>query len=321
VVTAHTADDQTETVLMRIMRDSGARGLAGLAAEGRVLRPLLRAGRREIAEYARERRLEWVEDPSNASTRFLRNRLRHELLPALRRVFPTVDGYLLEVGTRAAAWRRDLDRFIDEAIDIRLPKSGEGLDVGVSELSRHSVFELRELLPAILARAGAVLDRRAIVRLAEFAQRSRVGARAQLSGDWEIVRSRNALQLRRAPGALPTATRLGLSESTLWSAWRFSPVSEVRVQDVWCARLPADRALTVRAWRQGDVMAAGTSRRIRKVKELLSRAGVTGHDRASWPVVVAGDDIVWIPGVRRSEVAADSAGQPGLSFACEYLNR
>jgi len=68
-------------------------------------------------------------------------------------------------------------------------------------------------------------------------------------------------------------------------------------------------------------MIAGAARRTRKVKELLSRAGVTGHDRMNWPVVTVGDDIIWIPGVRRSEVAADSAGQPWLSFLCEYLNR
>jgi hypothetical protein len=68
-------------------------------------------------------------------------------------------------------------------------------------------------------------------------------------------------------------------------------------------------------------MLVGGPAKVRKVKSLLSRAGITGHDRVSWPVVVAGDDIVWIPGVRRSEAAADSAGQPGLSFVCEFLNR
>jgi len=90
---------------------------------------------------------------------------------------------------------------------------------------------------------------------------------------------------------------------------------------VWRARLPAGQPLTIRAWRHGDVMVAGTTRRARRVKELLSKAGVTGHDRVNWPVVTVGDEIVWIPGVRRSDVAADSAGQPGLSFLCEYVNR
>lgn len=321
VATAHTADDQIETVLMRTLRDSGARGLAGLAADSRVLRPMLDFRRREVEEYARERALDWVEDPSNRSMRFFRNRIRHELLPALRAAQPGIDECLLQIGFKAADWRRDVDRVIDDELDVRVLREVVGLDVRAETLQRYSVFELRELLPAVLARAGAVLDRRGIVRLAEFVRRSQVGACADLSGDWKVVRSRDALQLRASTDTPPTPKALALSESTSWSVWRFSPMRDERVNDQWRAWLPATRPLTVRAWRHGDMMVAGATRRTRKVKELLSKAGITGHDRASWPVVVAGDDILWIPGVRRSETPADSATQPGLSFVCEYLDR
>ena len=111
VATAHTANDQIETVLMRTLRGAGARGLAGLAAPSKVLRPLLAVRREEIVAYARDRGVEWIEDASNASMRFFRNRVRHELLPALRTVSPSIDDYLLDVGGRAARWRRDVDRF------------------------------------------------------------------------------------------------------------------------------------------------------------------------------------------------------------------
>jgi tRNA(Ile)-lysidine synthase len=77
----------------------------------------------------------------------------------------------------------------------------------------------------------------------------------------------------------------------------------------------------IRSWRRGDVIRSPFSGRLRKVKQLLSKAGVTGHERATWPVVVAGDDVVWIPGVRRSDVAADPTGRSGLSFICEHINR
>src|SRR5262249_17957456 len=153
VATAHTVDDQIETVLMRTMRGAGARGLAGLAADSRVLHPLLGIERRQIEQYANERRLEWVEDPSNVSLRFFRNRVRHEFLPSLRSVSPEIDEFLVGVGLRAASWRRDVDRFIDERIGIHLLRSSAGLDVRSSSLSGFSVFELRELLPAILARS------------------------------------------------------------------------------------------------------------------------------------------------------------------------
>ena len=321
VATAHTADDQIETVLMRTMRGAGARGLAGLAPEGPVLRPLLGVRRAEIVAYAQARGLAWVDDPTNASMRFFRNRVRHELLPAIRSVAPAIDDYLLGVGARAAAWRGDVERFIDEQLDVLVLEFEPGLDVGADGLEGFSVFELRELLPAIVARAGAVLDRRGIIRLAEFARRSRVGARVQLSGAWEVTRSRSALQLRVSRSGEPTPATLALSQTTTWGGWRFSPLAGARVDTPWGAMLPRNRSVTVRAWRAGDVMVAGAKSRPRKVKALLSRAGITGHDRINWPVVVAGEEILWIPGVRRSEIAADSAGQAGLSFVCEYLNR
>jgi tRNA(Ile)-lysidine synthetase-like protein len=92
LVLAHTADDQAETVLMRLIRGAGPTGLAGMAAERRlgtlrVVRPLLAVTRAEILEYLKARRLKWREDASNADVRFLRNRVRHVLLPLLEREF------------------------------------------------------------------------------------------------------------------------------------------------------------------------------------------------------------------------------------------
>jgi len=89
---AHTADDQAETVLLRLIRGAGPTGLAGMASERmfgqlRVVRPLLHVTRAEVLDYLRARRLSWREDDSNWDVRFLRNRVRHVLLPLLEREF------------------------------------------------------------------------------------------------------------------------------------------------------------------------------------------------------------------------------------------
>src|SRR5690242_8305966 len=76
IATAHTRDDQVETVLMRALRDARARGLAGLYASSDVLRPLLDVSRAMVAEHAESRGVAWVDDPSNASRDYLRNRIR-----------------------------------------------------------------------------------------------------------------------------------------------------------------------------------------------------------------------------------------------------
>src|SRR5579884_1285182 len=92
VATAHTADDQAETVLMKFLRGAGTRGLAGIypamvQAEGktRFVRPLLTATRAEVEAYLASIDQPWREDASNLDRRFVRNRIRHELLPLLKR--------------------------------------------------------------------------------------------------------------------------------------------------------------------------------------------------------------------------------------------
>jgi tRNA(Ile)-lysidine synthase len=102
VVLAHTADDQVETFLMRLIRGAGVEGLAGILPEKqigrlRILRPLLGVWRTEVIDYLKSRQLTWREDRSNADRQFLRNRLRHELLPLLEREY--------NPGIRDALWR------------------------------------------------------------------------------------------------------------------------------------------------------------------------------------------------------------------------
>src|SRR3954467_3053812 len=95
VATAHTRDDQIETVLMRVLRDAGARGLAGLYADSPAVPPLIEVPRAIVASYAASRHISWIDDPSNDSMRFLRNRIRRDLLPALMRVRPRLTEELL----------------------------------------------------------------------------------------------------------------------------------------------------------------------------------------------------------------------------------
>jgi len=319
IATAHTADDQIETVLMRVLRGAGARGLAGLFIESDVARPLIEVTRAEVAAYAAARHVAWVEDPSNASRRHLRNRVRHDLLPALRLVRPELPSELLTLSRRAAELRADVERFVRETMRVRVRPGGSAIDVPMDAFAGRSADEAATLWPAVAALAGARLDRRGIARLVEFTAVARVGARVQVAGGWEVIRSRDALQLRASGEVVPNARPLQ-SIGAHFGEWSIVPCQSVGA-DSWSAWLPGDRPMTVRAWRPGDVMTPHAGARPRKVKQLLSRAGVTGHERARWPVVVAGDEIVWIPGVRRTDAATARSGRPVLPFACEYHRR
>jgi tRNA(Ile)-lysidine synthase len=324
VVTAHTEDDQIETVLMRALRGAGARGLAGLyAASEDVRRPLVRARRASLERYAAERGVRWVSDPTNDSRRFLRNRVRHDLLPALLRARPGLDVELLELARRAATLRADADAIAAAIVQRGATTRGQStsLSVPVSGLAGYDATSLALLWPAIAAGVGLALDRRGTDRLVAFTtSEGPAGASIQLAGGWEVVRDRLCLTLRRMRGGSPVPADLPVAGAMRWGRWSFVREGAGSVADPWRAVLPANRPLVVRAWQPGDRM-AGSRGQKRRVKRFFGDAGIIGPDRAGWPVVLAGEEIVWIPGVGRGSAAAGSTGTPGLIYSCELNDR
>jgi len=333
--TGHTRDDQVETVAMRVLRDAGPRGLAGLYAPSRdVVRPLLDLDRAAIAAYAAARGgvLRWAEDPSNRSLRHRRNRVRHELLPALRAARPAIDAELLAVAREASAWRADVERFVDEHVAFDWSPEG-ALVVATETVARYDPEGLAVLWPAIAARGGVRLDRRGTVRLVQFTIRVAAGATVagaalQLSGGVDVEAGRGEIVLRRArarpvpapPGPTPEVPLEGEGEVAI-GGWRFRRGGDgVERKSPWSAYLPEDRSLVVRPWRAGDRMRVAAGRTARRVKRFLADAHVPARQRSGWPVVLADGEIVWIPGVRRSDAATDRPGQPGVHYLCERID-
>ena len=315
VATAHTRDDQVETVLMRAMRGAGPRGLAGLFAEGGVLRPLLAATREDTLAYVNERGLETVDDPGNRSRAHLRNRIRLDLLPAMRAVRPSFEVELLGIAREASAWRREVE---DVARSIGATEGGDGsLHVALPSVTGYSPEALGALWPALAARVGATLDRRGTVRLVEFTRRGRSGRSIPLAGGFEIVRRQDELVVRRTAPRVPAGLEArSLKGIVRLGAWRLRPTARSG-DDAWTAELPAGRSLVVRPWQPGDRMRGEGRATARRVKRWLADARVPADRRAGWPVVLADDEIVWIPGVRRGHAATDRSGRPGLSYVCE----
>jgi tRNA(Ile)-lysidine synthase len=195
VVTAHNLDDQVETVFMRILRDAGPRGLAGLYAESEIVRPFLNISRATLAEYAERHRVPFVQDPSNCDRKHLRNRIRLDILPSIVRRNPGFPDELLSLARKAAEWRRTLEDLAG-SVESESEREG-GLRINRSSLEGFDEDCMRVLWPALAARASVVMDRRGTQRAAEFTIKGATGGTIQLSGGVEIVMRRDHMLLRR----------------------------------------------------------------------------------------------------------------------------
>ena len=153
LVTAHHADDQVETILLRVLKGSGPAGLAGMPARGRggIVRPLLPFSRAELAVHVAERGLAFHDDPANRDPRHLRSWLRVTLLPQLvTRLGTNLRADVLRLGRAAAVERRAWDRALELVPELRLQRSAGGFDVARAPLSRYD-----KALSAALLRAAA----------------------------------------------------------------------------------------------------------------------------------------------------------------------
>ena len=195
IATAHTLDDQIETIFIRILREAGPRGLAALFAESEVIRPFLRLRRHAIARYAASNNVSHIDDPSNLARLHLRNRVRHDLLPAISRLQPGFPEQLLSIATRSAEWRAIMAEIADN-LDVVHGKDGS-LCIARDALRGYDAESLRALWPSIAARANVVMDRRGTHRLAEFTISGLTGGSIQLSGGVEVRMFRDHLLLHR----------------------------------------------------------------------------------------------------------------------------
>ncbi|MGQ0766282.1 MAG: tRNA lysidine(34) synthetase TilS [Gemmatimonadota bacterium] len=315
IVTAHNLDDQIETVAMRILRDAGARGLAGLLAPSSVERPLIGVSRAEILRAAAEWKLQWVEDPTNQSRLYLRNRVRHDILPALRAVRPDIDSSLISLGVRAAKLRAE----IDEAATTYI---GNGADTVLrvrDELLTDLDAAARAVIwPALLSRWGVVMDRRGIMRLASLDDSWPPGKRVQLSGGVELIRTRAGLEVSSRTALQAAAADLAPGLEFGRFVFRTALVPDEK--GTWGAWLD-ERPALVRPWEPGDRVAAGPRGARRRVKRFLTEARIAAPDRKGWPVVMQGGEITWVPGVCRVKAAAARHGGAARYYTCERIGR
>jgi len=334
VLTAHHADDQAETVLLRLARGAGVRGLSGMPAArplagGAVmlLRPLLALSRAQLLAYAQQHGLRWVEDPSNANLHHARNRMRLQVMPALTQIAPGAAANLL----RAAGHLAQAAALLDEVATTDLAAARDALDWGQVPPA------LGRLLAASL---GGALHRGPLQALSvarqQLALRAWIGSLGQLPPAQAVLHEacRQLISAQAASGEVALADvtlrrlrdwvwaerRAGLPQPLPWPM-------QARWQGESCLALP-DGCLRVEPWAGPGALPAAllreqtiavqalpASTRVRLRPGGVSRSlkhwhqaqGVPVWLRAALPGVLVGERLVFVAGLGQHHARADAA--------------
>lgn len=303
VVLAHNRDDQAETLLLQLLRGAGPRGLAAMAvmrpaagAMPAVLRPLLEVPRIEIERYARRHRLNWVEDESNEDRAYLRNFLRHDVLPLLESRLPGSGATL----ARAARHQAEASELLDVLARRDVGRLAAGQPLPVGKLARLERARARNALRWFLRLNGVTMPD--ADRLEEALRQSvEAGRDAQvcvdlggvglrrfrdalylvrplppLSRDWEIAWDGGVLPLPDLGGTLRLVRRKGRGIAAHWLQ---------------------DQALTVRVRRGGELLRPQADGRARTVRNLLQEAALPSWARERLPFIWLGDRLAAVPGL------------------------
>jgi tRNA(Ile)-lysidine synthase len=361
VATAHTLDDQAETVLMRLLRGTGLRGVGSIrprlfvrdeAAEicGEIVRPLLAERRTALKDYISDVSQDWREDATNRDMKHTRNRIRLSLLPFLEKEFnPSVAQKLAELADIAqseeAFWNQQchalfqriakpiraswanatfyppLEREADLVqhlnarhgpAGIQKTESGNfstnfGLDL---ELFTGLSLAVQRRLLQSLESYRITMEFSHIEDVIALTRPEEVDGQIDLPNGWRAVRTENELQfLWLEDGSADKEPRESYEYEMSVPGSVIVPEAGVIVQaqltqanggggdcETLLAPEYASRGLTVRNWRSGDRFWPAHTKAPKKIKELLQDRHITGNQKRRWPVLVCGDEVVWMRG-------------------------
>ena len=321
VATAHTLDDQAETVLGKFLRGAWTEGLSGIhpkvnLPEGQIIRPLLSTSRIEIEAYLRSIGQPWQEDESNLDLAYTRNRLRHQLLPELEQWNPRIRQHLSGMAQLArdeeSWWQAEIARLAAQLILPGRPVRGGGravthdsaIALDVIRLAAIPAAAQRRLLRHAGVSLGISLGFEATETLRNLVIAGRAGQRIALPGP--ITAERTARELRLSLEIANPASRDAPVEVEL-------PIpGEAAAFGLF---FRAESAVTtaaamIRNWRAGDRVTLRYSSGPRKIKEVLERLKVTGTSRAEWPVVEWQNQVIWMQGAELQPI-------PGITISAQ----
>lgn len=320
LVVAHTADDQAETLLMRLGEGTGLRGLGGMRARrGQVARPWLGVSRAAVAAFADAAGVEWIEDPTNEDERFRRNALRASVMPGMAAVLGA--GWV-ERASAAAGRLAGAEALIDWCLTTHgwVVEEQGAVEVRRSMLAEMPAEARGVVVARALSRAAARwapgVGRRVALHVERVMAQVDAGAVIALPGGLEARWTTSALRFEPTAAAGDAPPPMVIDGPGRW-AWGRRRVRVARVaarpsapQGDYLSCAAAPMPWVLRVARPGDRFQALGAPGRRAVTRAWRDAGVPVADRRVLPVVESGGRLVWAGGLRAAEHVRVGAGEP-----------
>jgi tRNA(Ile)-lysidine synthase len=323
VLTAHHQNDQAETLLLQLFRGAGPKGLAAMAEmqqhegwQAAQLRPLLNISRTEIAQYAQQHALVWVEDESNTHTRYSRNYVRHTVMPMLSARFPAAVSTL----ARSAALQADASEILRDmaSLDAQLGVTGDRLDC--PSLARLSLPRARNVLRWFIEQHGLRMtsERRldeGLRQLLYAAHDARVSV--TLHPGTELRRYQGGAYLVAERACVKQATVHWQGQSTLSLEQAGWHVAMMPAQGAGLSLARLNAAHVQLGVRQGGERMRLTKNGIhRSLKNLLQESALPPWQRACLPLLWCDGQLAWADGIGFDADYLATADEPGMVPVC-----
>lgn len=322
IVLAHHAEDQAETVLLRLLRGSGPAGLAGMSARrGRWIRPLLDVHRAELIDHLEHRGLSWWEDPANRDPRHLRSWLRTDILPRLEARLPDLVPRLGAVARQAGSARRAWDDIPALVPELEHRVTAHGISVAAPSLLGYRSEVRHAVVAALGRRFGVPIGARRLAAIDRLLLAGSGGGVVELSGRLVVELAQGRLTFHRDRPATPEVEYLlevggevEVGEGRLKVA--LAMAADV-VRTGWATTLSPGQYVA-RTWRPGDRIRPLGGRGTRAISDLFREAQVPRRYRRQWPVIARSDSatVVWVPGICRSDCCIPLQGTEALHVEC-----